>query len=75
MIWPGELLTTLDDLSERLPVIRILCNWFTEVPSLTSPIVHRQCDVMRRDRASDRWSASFDGFHGCTGRSVLKYNP
>ena len=75
MARPRELLTTLDDLPESLPVVRILRNWFTEVPSLTSPIIDCQRNVMRRNGASDGWSASLDGFHGRASRGVLKYNP
>jgi len=72
---PREVLTALDDLSQCLSVVRILCDWFTEVPGLTSPIINRQCNMMRRNGASDRWPAGLDSFHGSTSCGVLKYNP
>ena len=75
MARPRGSLTALDDLPESIPVVGVLRNWFTEVPSLTSPIVNRQCDVMRRNGASDRWPTSLDGFHGSTGGGVLEYDP
>lgn len=71
----GELLTTLDDLSQGLPIVGILRNWFTEVPSLASPIIDRQGNVMSGDGASDRWPAGLYGFHGSSSRGVLEYNP
>jgi len=70
-----EALTALNGPSQGLSVIRILRDWFTEVPGLTSPIINCQCNVMRRNRASDRWPASLDGFHGGASRGVLKYDP
>jgi hypothetical protein len=71
---PHGSLTALDDFSESLAIVRILCNWFTEVPGLTSPIVYRQCDMMRGDCASDCWPASFDSVHRCTSGGVLENN-
>lgn len=70
----SEALTTLDDISQGLSVVGILRNWFTEVPGLTSPIVDRQCNVMRRNGTSDRWPASFDSFNCGASRGVLKYD-
>ena len=72
---PRESLTALDDLPESLPVVRVLRNWFTEVPSLAGPIIDGQCNVMRRDGAGDRWPASLDCFHSGASRGVLKHNP
>ena len=72
---PRESLTVLDDLSESLSIIRVLRNWFTEVPSLASPIIDGQRNVMRCDGASDCWPARLDCFHSGASGSVFKYNP
>lgn len=72
---PRESLTALDDLSESLSVIRVLGDWFAKVPSLTSPIVDRQRNMMRRDGASYCWSTSLDRFHSGARCGVLKYDP
>jgi hypothetical protein len=72
---PRESLTAPDDLPESLSVVRVLRNWFAEVPSLTSPIIHCQCNMVRSDRASDRWPADLDCLHGSPGRGVFEYYP
>jgi len=75
MAGPRESLTTLYDFPESLSVIRILRDWFTEVPSLTGPIIDCQRNMMGGDGAGDRWPTSLDGLHGGTGRGVLEHDP
>ena len=72
---PRESLTALNDLPESLPIVRVLRNWFAEVPSLSSPIVNCYFKVMDRNGASDRWPTSLDCLHGGASRRMLKHNP
>ena len=70
-----ERLTFFDNISQSLPIIRILGYRLRIVPTLTRPVVDSQHEVMCSDGASDSGTATLDCFDGGTGRCMLEHDP
>lgn len=66
--------TFTNNFAQRFPIVRVFCNWLTEIESLARPIVDDEREMVCSDGTADRRTERLDSLDRGAGSRMFQYD-